>query len=92
MAKGTILAATYGAIGVAVGVVVDKTMQFIKNEVHYSAIISRANKLERPYYSNKHVDMEKLCDFIDFCKRKFSDSVYGKLSQIIVLGLDLTDE
>ena len=78
-----------GVVPMIIGEGINCLYEACRDCVPYSHIKYSANKLTNPKYSNKYVDMNVLCNFIDECKTMLQGGVAYQISERI---LKLSDE
>lgn len=86
VARCALLAATGSIIAVGAGLLANTAVEFLKDVIPFSAINHHDKKIIKPHYSNKHVDMDQLCDLLDFCKREFANSINEEIRRRILSG------
>ena len=80
---------TGGVVPLLIGEGINFAYEACRDSVPYSHVTYSARKLTNPKYSNKYVDMDVLCNFIDECKTILQDGVAYQISKRI---LELSDE
>ena len=64
-----------GVVGGLVAYGAGEVVQWFKEEVPYANIQFRDNKLVKPSYANKHVDMDQLITLIRYCQGEFKNEI-----------------